>query len=257
MSDEAYDYGRLLVIEHEDGCPPDALQPTLDGRASRRPWTRVDLGNGDAVPELTDDVRGILVLGGTMGVPDADRAPWMDAELDLLRTAVDRGVPVFGICLGAQLLATALGGEVERRDAPEVGFLPLTRASDADGDEVFAGWPNGAYALLIHEDQVTRLPDGATAMLEGSDGVPAWRTSDGLSYGVQFHPETTADTLARWLDDEGMQKLVADGGADAGALLDEARQRERFVLAVGVSMVGRWLDGVVGRDDPTPRRRRS
>jgi GMP synthase (glutamine-hydrolysing) len=233
---------------------PDLLVPVLDGRAGNRPWRMVHLGEAP-VPTLTDRVRGVLVLGGPMGVADGDEHPWIADELVLLRAAVDGGIPVFGICLGAQLLATAMGGTVMRREVPEVGIFALDRTAAAQQDPVFAGWSDGAHVLLSHQDQVDTLPDGAEAMLTGSDGVPAWRTADGRGYGVQFHPETGPELFAAWAQHPDLRQLYANAGVDADELVADVRRRAAFLRAAGLSLVGRWLDGVVGADDPTPRKR--
>lgn len=256
MAEQPYDYGELLVVQHQEDCGPDSLWPTLDGRAERRPWRLVDAAGGEALPTIDDRTRGVLVLGGTAGLPDDPPPDWLATEVAWLAQVHAAGVPVFGICLGAQLLAAALGGEVERRDVPEVAYRPLTQTLGAADDEVFAGWPDGAYALLIHEDEIVTLPAGATVMLDGSEGTAAWRTSDGDSYGVQFHPETSVATLEGWFAQPGFESLAERAGAVVEDFLAESRRRDRFVQAVGVSLVGRWLDGVVGRDDPTPTRRR-
>ncbi|MDX1511280.1 MAG: hypothetical protein R3249_08035, partial [Nitriliruptorales bacterium] len=77
-----------------------------------------------------------------------------------------------------------------------------------------------------------------------------------LSYGVQFHAEITPDTLAGWMERERGQRMAAAVGRTPEDLVDEVRRRDAFTRAAGVSLVGRWIDGVVGRDDPTPRRQR-
>lgn len=256
MADEAsdFDFGEVVVLQHAPQCDPAALAPVLDARAGRRSWRLLDVAGGDPYPDL-ERARGVVVLGGPMGVPDADEYPWMGGELALLRDAVDRAIPVFGICLGAQLLGAALGGRVERRPVAEIAFVPLLRTEPGTEDTVFAGWPDGARALLFHEDEVVELPDGAVAMLTGSDGTPAWRTSDGLSYGVQFHPEVDAAHVAMWCESESSLAAMAGAGVDPAALVEATLRRERFTLAVGLSLLGRWLDGVVGRDDPAPPRR--
>lgn len=253
MADDQHG-GELLVLQHHDLTGPDELVPTLDGRAGFRPW-RTARPDRDGVPPLTEDVRGVLCLGGPMGVADRQASPWIDDELELLRDAIDREIPVFGICLGAQLLATALGGEVARRDRPEIGVFPLDRTPDGAEDGIFAGWPDGGQVLLSHQDEVTTLPDGAEAMLEGSAGIPAWRAGDGRSYGVQFHPETGPELLASWTTHPDLAEMYRAAGVDTDELVADVRRRAAFLRATGVALVGRWLDGVVGAGDPPPRRR--
>jgi GMP synthase (glutamine-hydrolysing) len=251
----AYDYGELLVLQHDEAVGPSALARVLDARAHRRPWRLIDVPAG--VPALDlDRVRGVIVLGGRMGVPDSADHPWMDEELDLLRELDARGVPMLGICLGAQLLARALSGQVVRREEPEFAFLPLDRTDEARDDPVFAGWPDGSAALLMHEDEVAELPPAATPMLNGPDGVPAWRAPGEGTYAVQFHPEVDAATVAGWLREEPLRSRCADAGTDPDVLLEEVERRERFHLAVGLSLVGRWVDTIVGEGDPDPTRGR-
>lgn len=253
--EDTFDYGELLVVQHASHTGPSALTRVLDARGDRRNWRLVDLGAGAAFPEL-DDVRGILVLGGPMGVADRDEHPWIEDELEVLQRAGDRSIPVFGICLGVQLLGTALGGRLERRGAPEIGFLPLRRTEAAADDEVFAGWADGSVAVFLHQDEVVELPDGAEPMLEGSDGVAAWRAPDGISYGVQFHPEVDAAQLASWAGREENRSRFDAAGVDPDAFVAEAQRRDRFLQATGLSLIGRWLDQVVGADDPDPKRGR-
>ncbi|MDP8929342.1 MAG: type 1 glutamine amidotransferase [Actinomycetota bacterium] len=250
-----HDYGELLVIQHAAHSGPSALTEVLDARAGRRPWRLVDVSRGAAYPSL-DRVRGAVVLGGAMGVHDVAEHPWLEYELEILHTASRAGIPLFGICLGAQLLGMVFAGEVAPRKSPEIAFVPLTRTQAGEKDPVFAGWPDGAAALFIHDDEVTRLPPGAVEMLEGSEGSAAWRAPDGSSYAVQFHPEVEAAQVAAWCRREDKQQRFAAAGVDPAVLATEASRRNRFLRAVGLSLVGRWIDVVVGRDDPDPQRGR-
>jgi GMP synthase (glutamine-hydrolysing) len=108
---------------------------------------------------------------------------------------------------------------------------------------VIGGWPDGSATLFIHEDEVSRLPDDADPLLEGSDGVAAWRSGSALA--VQFHPEATHDLLTSWAQRDRLQKLVDRAGADLDELLAESARRDRFTVAVGRALVGRWLDSEV------------
>ncbi|MBW3562859.1 MAG: type 1 glutamine amidotransferase [Actinobacteria bacterium] len=253
--EDAYDYGELLIVQHASHTGPAGLTQVLDARADQRPWRLVDLGADAPFPGL-DEARGILVLGGPMGVTDTDEHPWLSEEIAVLRDARDRGIPVFGICLGAQLLGDALGGTVAPRDVPEIGFLPLMRTEAAQDDPVFAGWADGSAAAFLHADEVVQLPDGAEPMLAGSDGVPAWRAADGRSYAVQFHPEVDAAQLAVWADRDSNRDRFEAAGVDPDAFAAEAQRRDAHLRAAGLSLVGRWLDQVIGADDPDPKRGR-
>lgn len=252
---EDHDYGRMLVLGHYTQVQLAGIEQMLVERGVRRPFEVIDATAG--VPEtLGEDVRGILVMGGLMGVPEIDQLPWMQQEVELLRTAHAREVPVLGICLGAQLLAHALGGTVERRPTPEVGLFSLHRTAEAKDDQVFAGFPDGGRVALTHNDEVTELPPGAVPMLAGdqASGTPAWKVGDTI-HAVQFHPEIAPGLLQFWID-EGFGTSIEAAGVDAEAFTAEVTAEARFLRAVGLALVGRWIDGVVGKGDPSPRKHR-
>ena len=233
----------LLVLEHTDAAGPSAFTEVLEDRTSLVPWRSVDVPAGEALPDHLDEVAGLLVLGGTMSAVDPRTHGWMPRELGLLEQAVANEVPVFGVCLGAQLLGEALGGDVRRRAVPEVGYLALTRTAAGREDEVVAGWPDGARAAFVHEDEVRTLPPGAVTLLTGSDGDAAWRLGSALA--VQFHPEVTGDQLAGWLDNGLLDHILERAGTDPAVFAGEARRRERFVVPLGRALFGRFVDGPV------------
>lgn len=233
----------LVVVQHHPRTGPESFLEVLEGRAHLVPWRIVDLGAGDPLPTDLDAVAGLVSLGAPMGAPDDPPASWQLDEQRLLCDAVDADVPVLGVCLGAQLLATALGGEVAQRERAEVGFVPLWRTESAAGDDVAAGWPDGTPALFFHQNEVTRLPDDAELVLTGSDGAAAWRRGSALA--VQFHPEVTVEQLQGWLSEPGAEAVLDAAGVDVEQLLEEARRRERFTVAHGRSLLGRFIDGPV------------
>lgn len=233
----------LVVVQHHPRTGPESFLEVLRGRAHLVPWRIVDLGAGDPLPTDLEAIAGIVSLGAPMGAPDDPPAPWQLDEQRLLSEAVDDDVPVLGVCLGAQLLATALGGEVAQRERAEVGFVPLWRTESAGDSEVAAGWPDGTPALFFHQNEVTRLPDDAELVLAGSDGAAAWRRGSALA--VQFHPEVTVEQLQSWLREPGAEAVLDDAGVDVEQLLEEARRRERFTVAHGRALLGRFIDGPV------------
>jgi GMP synthase (glutamine-hydrolysing) len=234
----------LVVLLHHPEVGPSGFLEVLDDRRHVVPWRAVDLAAGDPLPDGLDGVAGVLSFGGPMSATRPDDEPWMRAELALLREAVEREVPVLGVCLGSQLLAAALGGEVAARQQPRAAFLPLRRTAAATGVATVAGWPDGAASLLLHEDEVVRAPEGAAPLLVGPDGeVAAWGV--GSAIAVQAHPEVTAEQLQGWVANEQLAGVCARAGVDPTALVEEARRRERFTVPLGRALVGRWLDGPV------------
>lgn len=233
----------LYVIEHEPETGAACFEQVLDARAGIAPWRSLDVTRAGAPPLELDRAAALIVMGGTMSAVPPVREDWMRTEIAVLRDAVAAEVPVLGVCLGAQLLGAALGGEVSRRPAPRAGYVPQYRTAAATSDPVFGGWPDGAAALFVHEDQVTTLPPAAVGMLTCDGEVTAWRA--GSAWAVQCHPEVDAAQLGRWLEDPDLLALLARAGTDAEALRAEAARRERFTVALGRALVGRFVDAVV------------
>ena len=139
---------------------------------------------GETLPENPDGYSSLVVMGGEQDAyPAADGtpgAPWFPQLERLLRKAVRQRVPTLGVCLGGQLLATALGGTVERSPAgPEIGARLVARRDVADNDPIFARVPFAPDVLQWHHDEITELPVGAVLLgrvhqLSGS-GLPARR----------------------------------------------------------------------------------
>jgi GMP synthase-like glutamine amidotransferase len=154
---------------------------------------RRHLYRGDAVPS-PDELAGLVVLGGPMGVGDTEQHPYLVDEIDLLAATVAADIPVLGVCLGAQLLACALGGTVGPSGTAEVGIgsVALTPAGERDG----VLGPSGRLVPVLHwhEDTFT-IPLGAELLASSNRCVnQAFRV--GRAYGLQFHVELDAGLAA-------------------------------------------------------------
>src|SRR5262249_37167379 len=138
---------------------------------ARRRYRYVDTFDGEPVPRELDGVRGLIVLGGPMGVYEVDRYPYLRDEMALLAQAVERRVPMLGICLGAQLLGGALGARVyPGGSGPELGWGPVERATTASGDPVFGGAPDRLTVVHWHGDTFD-LPDGAVRLWSNANYI--------------------------------------------------------------------------------------
>lgn len=141
----------------------------------------------DGLPAAAPDA--LLVMGGPMSANDAD--PWIAAEIDFIREQVARGIPYLGICLGSQLLAKAVGGEVHPGPTFELGMVPLRLTAAAKHDPLFAHFPDYAPVFAWHGEGL-HLPQGAIP-LAGSPLFPVQAFRHGrAAYGLLFHLEVEA-----------------------------------------------------------------
>jgi GMP synthase-like glutamine amidotransferase len=123
---------KLLVFQHSAREPLGVFDPML-----RRAGFRIRYVNFSRQPDLKPDVsryNGLVVLGGPMNVDQAEQHPHLTTEIEAIRVALDRGIPVLGICLGAQLLAAALGAHVRPNNVREIGWYPLHPTAEAGKD---------------------------------------------------------------------------------------------------------------------------
>jgi GMP synthase-like glutamine amidotransferase len=162
-----------------------------------------------------------------MAAWEDEAAPWLVTTRRLLAEAVERAVPTLGICLGAQLLALATGGAVERGTRGlEVGLVPITLTPDAATDPLLGPVAKelgeGFAVAHWHQDAITRLPPGAVLLATG-ERYPhqAFRLGE-RAWGLQYHPEVSAEDWAQWMADfhgalhpEGLHRDEVDAALDA------------------------------------------
>jgi GMP synthase (glutamine-hydrolysing) len=233
---------RLLVLQHIACEPPAAFEDELLARGLE--LERVELDEGEPLP----DWRGFaatIVMGGPMGAYEDDAHPWLAGEKRKLREAVDAGHPVWGVCLGAQLLAAALGARVYRGDQPEVGLLDVELTPAAADDPVFAAAPRRFPTLQWHGDTF-ELPPGATLLAKS----PAYENQAfvyGRAYALQFHLEVSSDLAAEWGEvpayAESLEAIQGPGALDR--LVDEVTVNADTTLPLARDLFGRWLEHVV------------
>lgn len=189
---------KILVLEPDRSCPPDRL----DGWATETGVT-LDVRHPDDPTEMPESIRdydALIVLGGEMGDGDTAAHPWLEGVREALREAREQDMPTLGICLGSQLLASALGGEVRRGDAGlETGVVSVQLTESAQTDPVMAGLPGEAFFGAWHQDAITRLPNDGV-LLATSSRYPTQAFRIGRSWGVQFHPEVSPATYSKWVE---------------------------------------------------------
>lgn len=174
------------------------------------------VADGEAVPGDPSRWDAVMVFGGAMH-PDQDAEhPWLGGEVAFIAEALSQGVPTIGVCLGAQLVARAVGGRSVRAAAPEVGWHEVELTAAGRDDPVLSSLPPRFEAFQWHH-YTWELP-AATELARGGGLTQAYRLGE-TSWGVQFHPEVTAGQIERWIADD------PEDVADADALRAATRSR--------------------------------
>jgi GMP synthase (glutamine-hydrolysing) len=228
---------RVLSIVHQPDAGPGVFAEAL-------------AASGHAIEEWRPDLRprpqeaaaaygAAVVFGGAMHVDHEDRHPWLREEKALLSELVERRTPVLGVCLGAQLLAEAAGGRARPAAAPEIGWREVGLEAAADADPLLGPLPRRLVAFQWHSYEIDP-PHGAAVLARSDCCLQAFR-ADARSWGLQFHAEVTAATVAGWAEDYGEESELRRAGVDRAAL---SAQTERFIAGsnrLGAELCARFL----------------
>ena len=207
---------RILVVEHEAQAPVALLGTWLADAGATvevcRPWA------GDALPEVTG-FDGFVVMGGAMGAGDDATHPWLTEVKQQVRLAAEQRVPTLGICLGHQLVAVALGGQVEANpNGQQVGLYDVGWTADAAEDDLVRAL-GPARAIQWNNDVVTVVPEGAVVLARTGEGELQAARFAPTVWGIQAHPEADLAVITSWAAGDRDDHL--ERGIDQEALLAE------------------------------------
>ncbi len=225
--------GRVLVFQHLPEEDPGGLGPLLVDAGYE--LTAVELDHGEIIPDLTEfDL--LLVMGGPMDVWQEDAHPWLVTEKQAIRRWVSElQRPYLGVCLGHQLLADALGGQVGKMTAAEIGVPDILLTPDAALDPVFSCLPDVVPGLQWHHAAVTLAPpNGVVLAANPACPIQALRVGSN-AWGVQFHLEVSVSTIDDWAQVPEYEEVLSRAGGGDPKWLHRAVANNLDTMGVNAS----------------------
>jgi GMP synthase (glutamine-hydrolysing) len=232
---------KILVFQHVPFEPLGTLDPLLKNAGFRIRYVNFARDPGQ-VPSL-DGYSALIVLGGPMNVDQTDDFPNLATEISLIQDALDRGISVLGICLGAQLLARALGSTVKSDHAREIGWCDVNLTAEGSDDPVLSAFSARQQVFQWHEDAIG-LPAGAVHLASSEAcEVQVFRFGES-AYGFQFHLEVDHSLIERWLDRAGYQPLLEEmaGTIDPEQIRERTNGSIEPLMRLSDQTFSRWIE---------------
>lgn len=211
---------RVLVLQHHPEEGPGTLGDFLGNKGAE--LKVVHTHAGQTPPASPEGFDAVVSMGGPMNVYEEDRHPWLVQENQLLAAAAQAGLPILGVCLGAQLIAKALGAKVVRAPQEEIGWFEAKLTRAAADDPLWAGVEPTVPVVQWHGDMF-QVPEGGQLLASG-EPCPHQAFGWNRAYGLQFHVEVTPQILEAWFPEAERQKELLGPWDTLGRRMDEAAQ---------------------------------
>lgn len=239
---------QILILQHISCEPAGAYEDELQTRGVA--VVAVEVDEGEPLPDWRQ-FSAIVAMGGPMGAYEDSTYPWLGAEKRMIAEAAHAGHPVWGVCLGAQLLAASLGARVYRGEHPEVGIDEVSCTPESTADAAFCRAPKRFLAFQWHGDTFD-LPQGAT-LLATSRMYAHQAFVYRRAYGLQFHLEVDTALATQWANvpayAESLQRLRGPGATER--LIADLADNASDITSLGRCLFASWLDNVVAPQSAT------
>src|SRR5215471_17391106 len=226
---------KIWVLQHHPVENLGTIADSLEEAALA--WQYVRVFDGAPIPADMKGAGGLIVMGGPETVYQLDRYPYLRDEIWLIESALRDNKPILGVCLGAQLLAAALGAAVKRGESREIGWYSVRLANAANVDRLMRGLPAEFMAAHWHSD-VFELPNGAVALASSAKTANQAFRFGNNAYGLLFHAEITHERLS---------KLVSEFGEDlkrvgiyGDSFVTHAPEYLPRLSEIGATIFSRW-----------------
>lgn len=212
---------RVLILQHHPEEGPGSLGEFLLGKGAD--LATVHAYKGEQPPAGPEGFAALVSMGGPMNVYEEDKYPWLAPENRLLAKSAHAGLPILGICLGAQLLAKALEAKVVRSPQEEIGWYDAELTAVAEADPLLAGVAPKVPVMQWHGDMF-QVPEGGRLLATGQPcphQAFGWKNA----YGLQFHVEVTPEILKAWFPQAERQKQILGPWDTLGRQMEAAAQK--------------------------------
>lgn len=229
---------RALAITYERDAGAGVFAEAAAAREIEvEPWLRRE---DPEPPRPVFEYDAVLVFGGSMHVDQVDRHPWIEEDRRLLAGLLQARKPLLGVCLGAQILNLAAGGEVFRLERTEIGWPDVELTPEGRADPLTEPLGPRFEALEWHS-YGCGPPPGATVLARNEGALQAWRPGP-AAWAIQFHAEVTLSDFESWIASAKSEGEPA--GVDLDKLLAETRSRIAAWNELGRGLCGRFFDAI-------------
>jgi GMP synthase (glutamine-hydrolysing) len=218
---------RVLSVTHGPSVPGGVFDQAVEAAGhTLETWPVPEGGTPD--PPASYDA--VMVFGGSMHPDQDDRFHWLANEEEFLADVLAAQVPVFGVCLGAQMLARAAGASVRPASAPEIGWLDVSLTSKGSSDGVLGALPSRATVFQWHH-YTFDLPEGGVELARSDVCTQAFRLEGRPAWGIQFHAEVTLPMLSSWADEDpdDLPMTAADLLAQSKSVIGRSNAQGRWL----------------------------